>query len=63
MKVWAEDTVKAKSKFWYAVDFLDYHFSLLFTTLDCNLRYFLRKLRRVKKANGQILSINEVSVD
>ena len=23
-------------------------------------RYFLRKLRRVKKANGQILAINEV---
>ncbi|GAX73600.1 hypothetical protein CEUSTIGMA_g1051.t1 [Chlamydomonas eustigma] len=38
MKVWAEDTVKAKSKFWY----------------------FLRKLRRVKKANGQVLSINEI---
>ncbi|PNH05158.1 60S ribosomal protein L18a [Tetrabaena socialis] len=38
MKVWAEDDVKAKSKFWY----------------------FLRKLRRVKKANGQIVSCNEV---
>ena len=25
-------------------------------------RYFLRKLRRVKKANGQILSCNEVSL-
>jgi hypothetical protein len=24
-------------------------------------RYFLRKLRRVKKANGQIVSVNEVS--
>ena len=23
-------------------------------------RYFLRRLRRVKKANGQILSVNEV---
>uniref|UniRef100_A0A7S0YJ75 60S ribosomal protein L18a n=1 Tax=Polytomella parva TaxID=51329 RepID=A0A7S0YJ75_9CHLO len=38
MKVWAEDSVKAKSKFWY----------------------FLRKLRRVKKANGQILAVNEI---
>ena len=25
-------------------------------------RYFLRKLRRVKKANGQIVSVNEVGV-
>jgi hypothetical protein len=25
-------------------------------------RYFLRKLRRVKKANGQILAINEVGL-
>lgn len=24
-------------------------------------RYFLRKLRKVKKANGQILAINEAS--
>ncbi|PNW88855.1 hypothetical protein CHLRE_01g047750v5 [Chlamydomonas reinhardtii] len=38
MKVWAEDDVKAKSKFWY----------------------FLRKLRRVKKANGQIIACNEI---
>lgn len=38
MKLWAQDPVCAKSKFWY----------------------FLRKLRKVKKANGQILSCNEV---
>jgi hypothetical protein len=25
------------------------------------LRYFLRKLRRVKKANGQVIAVNEVS--
>jgi len=24
-------------------------------------RYFLRKLRKVKKANGQVLAVNEVS--
>lgn len=31
--------------------------------MDCHLfvcRYFLKKLRRVKKANGQILAANEV---
>ncbi|KAK2076281.1 60S ribosomal protein L18a-2 [Prototheca wickerhamii] len=38
MKLWAEDDVRAKSKFWY----------------------FLRKLRKVKKANGQILAVNEI---
>lgn len=31
--------------------------SLLFVN-----RYFLRKLRRVKKANGQILAVNEVGM-
>ncbi|WIA37863.1 hypothetical protein OEZ86_014712 [Tetradesmus obliquus] len=38
MKVWAQDAVRAKSKFWY----------------------FLRRLRRVKKANGQIIAVNEI---
>ncbi|EFN55986.1 hypothetical protein CHLNCDRAFT_30965 [Chlorella variabilis] len=38
MKLWAQDPVRAKSKFWY----------------------FLRKLRKVKKANGQILACNEI---
>ncbi|KAG1667054.1 hypothetical protein FOA52_000417 [Chlamydomonas sp. UWO 241] len=38
MKVWAEDKVKAESKFWY----------------------FLKKLKRVKKANGQVLATNEI---
>jgi hypothetical protein len=28
--------------------------------LFCASRYFLRKLRRVKKANGQIIAVNEV---
>ena len=32
------------------------HFPLLFFPP----RYFLRKLRKVKKANGQILAINEI---
>jgi len=32
-------------------------FSFLFFAF---LRYFLRKLRRVKKANGQILAVNEI---
>ena len=49
---------------------LDRHcsFDSRFTPCDCCVwgfsricRYFLRKLRKVKKANGQILSVNEVS--
>ena len=39
MRIFANDTVRAKSKFWY----------------------YLRKMKKVKKANGEILSVNEVS--
>ena len=39
MRIFAPNTVVAKSRFWY----------------------FLMKLRKVKKANGEIISINEVS--
>lgn len=38
MRVFAPNTVVAKSRFWY----------------------FLMKLRKVKKANGEIISLNEV---
>ncbi|KAK7387016.1 hypothetical protein VNO78_27468 [Psophocarpus tetragonolobus] len=38
MKLWANNEVRAKSKFWY----------------------FLRKLKKVKKSNGQMLAINEI---
>ena len=39
MRIFADDAVRAKSKFWY----------------------FLKKLNKVKKSHGEILSINEVS--
>lgn len=39
MRIFATNTVVAKSRFWY----------------------FLMKLRKVKKANGEIVSLNEVS--
>lgn len=39
MRIFANDLVRAKSKFWY----------------------FLRKMKKVKKANGEILSTNEVN--
>jgi hypothetical protein len=38
--------------------------NLLYSAMCCPVlccRYFLRKLRKVKKANGQILACNEVS--
>lgn len=38
MRIFAPNTVVAKSRFWY----------------------FLRKLKRVKKANGEILGVNEI---
>lgn len=39
MRIFANDVIRAKSKFWY----------------------FLRKMNKVKKAHGEILSVNEVS--
>lgn len=33
---------------------------ILFATNQITSRYFLRKLRKVKKANGQILAVNEI---
>ena len=38
MRIFADDVVKAKSKFWY----------------------FMKKLDKVKKANGQILAVHEI---
>lgn len=38
MRIFAKDSIRAKSKFWY----------------------FLHKMRKVKKATGEILSVNEV---
>jgi len=38
MKLWATDSVRAKSKFWY----------------------FMSMLKKVKKANGQIIACNEI---
>ena len=38
MKLWAEDEVGAKSRFWY----------------------FLKKYKKVKKANGEVIACNEV---
>ena len=114
MKLWASDTVAAKSKFWWVASSPlppplpprsalpsaeACHLSLRYAALDlrrlraatafvqtvlfaspCSsiavqaplapqessfllcapCRYFLRKLRKVKKANGQIIAINEV---
>ncbi len=38
MRIFAQDTVRAKSKFWY----------------------YLRKMNKIKKAIGEVLSCNEV---
>jgi large subunit ribosomal protein L18Ae len=40
MRIFAPNTVVAKSRFWY----------------------FLSRLRKIKKANGEIVSLNEVSL-
>ena len=41
MRIFAPNTVVAKSRFWY----------------------FLSRLRKIKKANGEIVSLNEVSTN
>lgn len=74
MKLWATNEVRAKSKFWYVgygndlciccycvwlinwVQVLSWSFGLIWN------RYFLRKLKKVKKSNGQVLAINEVTL-
>ena len=64
MKLWATNEVRAKSKFW-SVPFI--HLLLLWCAVFERWlvglgarRYFLRKLKKVKKSNGQVLAINEV---
>jgi large subunit ribosomal protein L18Ae len=74
MKLWATNEVRAKSKFWYELDSIQnaQHASFCLYVASrlrfCDwiwhfwlCRYFLRKLKKVKKSNGQILAINEVS--
>ena len=67
MKLWATNEVRAKSKFWSVSSAdLDLPRALVSSALMCLIvwlfvrRYFLRKLKKVKKANGQMLAINEV---
>ena len=67
MKLWATNEVRAKSKFWSVPYPLVPGFSTAFSVRisddrSCLFlrRYFLRKLKKVKKSNGQILAINEV---
>ena len=73
MKLWATNEVRAKSKFWsvnciFSVYswFLLFSFGgggisvFLFLMFVFIIRYFLRKLKKVKKSNGQVLAINEV---
>ncbi|KAK4387864.1 Potassium transporter 4 [Sesamum angolense] len=58
MKLWGTNGVRANSKFWDA--------SVVFVSAGLEIaiffrrRYFLRKLKKVKKSNGQILAINEI---
>lgn len=74
MKIWATDAVRARSRFWCAVFLcrdstpaaadmcaLGCFGGFLHSSKHVELcRYFLSRLRKVKKANGQILAINEV---
>ena len=64
MKLWAPDPVRAKSKFWCAPCCCcqaGVQSAGLASSSICVRRYFLRKLRKVKKAHGQVLAVNEVS--
>jgi len=69
MKLWATNEVRAKSKFWSVPYPLVPGFSTAFSVRisddrSCLFlrRYFLRKLKKVKKSNGQMLAINEVQL-
>ncbi|KAK9051324.1 hypothetical protein SSX86_027951 [Deinandra increscens subsp. villosa] len=74
MKLWATNEVRAKSKFWYlsiiSIDSItfckctrsidDDDDDVMSCVFDVEIRYFLRKLKKVKKSNGQMLAINEI---
>ena len=70
MKLWATNEVRSKSKFWLVPCSLVVDDTMLLLLLWCLFRddglglcagrYFLRKLKKVKKSNGQVLAINEV---
>ncbi|KAK9056027.1 hypothetical protein SSX86_027114 [Deinandra increscens subsp. villosa] len=70
MKLWATNEVRAKSKFWLVTVAYCLLFRSIFGTtvmdiyVNClfflEIRYYLRKLKKVKKSNGQMLAINEI---
>ncbi|KAF5935362.1 hypothetical protein HYC85_026491 [Camellia sinensis] len=64
MKLWATNEVQAKSKFWYV--YVCMRFEYIIFDSNCVLvkflRYFLMKLKKVKKSNGQMLAINEAYI-
>lgn len=60
-------SIKHKRESFYAYFSLVFCFTWMFThTCKCvsllAYRYFLRKLKKVKKSNGQVLAINEVCI-
>ena len=70
MKLWATNEVRAKSKFWYALTFIIFEFVLSFWCCPMKLLImynwntsgtFWGSWRKVKKSNGQVLAINEVT--
>ncbi|KAG6504703.1 hypothetical protein ZIOFF_033498 [Zingiber officinale] len=66
MKLWATNDVRAKSKFWWVFrnpisedQFLSAE-KHMYSIFYGYCRYFLRKLKKIKKSNGQVLAINEI---
>lgn len=66
MKLWATNDVRAKSKFWWVFRNPTHEDQILsaekhmYSIFYGYCRYFLRKLKKIKKSNGQVLAINEV---
>ena len=64
MRIFAPNEVVAKSRFWYFLRCVVYHHllqSLFFFLHERNIHTFLsRQLKKVKKANGEIIGVNVV---
>src|SRR5882762_8826140 len=72
MRIFAPNEVVAKSRFWYFLRCVLSHQPCSYTTSACTrwfqkrlwhmLMHVLRQLKKVKKANGEIIGVNVVSI-
>jgi hypothetical protein len=58
MRIFAPNEVVAKSRFWYFLRFVFYQVIYI----SCQLKFFFRQLKKVKKASGEIIGVNVVRI-